>query len=146
PSWCEAHHIDFWDRDHGATDIDQGVLLCRFHHQLFHGTGWEITRSGSHYFLIPPKNLDSFQRPILMPSKTQAIRAMTDPALQALLARTRPLQIDPPVAPIGDSHRAPLGTTIIPMTPTPAGPGETAVRFVWSDTLWDDEPVPGSDG
>ncbi|MCU1407548.1 MAG: hypothetical protein JWQ43_3851, partial [Glaciihabitans sp.] len=81
-----------------------------------------------------------------MPSKTQAIRAMTDPALHALLARTRPRAIDPPAASSGDSYPVPLGATIIPMIPTPAGAGGTAVRFVWSDTLWDDEPVPEPDG
>ncbi|MDR2321212.1 MAG: DUF222 domain-containing protein, partial [Microbacterium sp.] len=29
-SYCEAHHIDEWARDEGRTDIDRGILLCRF--------------------------------------------------------------------------------------------------------------------
>ena len=32
PSWCETHHIDHWVRDHGTTNTDRGILLCRHHH------------------------------------------------------------------------------------------------------------------
>src|SRR3712207_9566763 len=32
PSWCEAHHINQWQRDQGRTDIADGVLLCKHHH------------------------------------------------------------------------------------------------------------------
>ncbi|MCU1404165.1 MAG: hypothetical protein JWQ43_468 [Glaciihabitans sp.] len=166
PSWCEAHHIDFWDRDEGKTNVDDGMLLCRFHHSLFHSTGWEIERSGGHYFLIPPRTLDPLQHPILMPSKALAIRAITEPALHALLARTSPLQIDPPTGPFNDSNAqpkaqpnstpppsatptsptpTPLGETVIPMTPDPGKSDGDSVRFVWSDTLWDDEENPDLD-
>ena len=29
PSWCETHHIDHWTRDHGSTNTNRGILLCR---------------------------------------------------------------------------------------------------------------------
>jgi hypothetical protein len=54
PSWCEAHHIQHWQRDHGKTDIADGILLCRHHHLLAHNNGWEIQRAGPRYQLIPP--------------------------------------------------------------------------------------------
>ncbi|QOD92798.1 HNH endonuclease signature motif containing protein [Chryseoglobus sp. 28M-23] len=54
PSWCEAHHIHHWHRDHGTTDIADGILLCRHHHLLAHNNGWEIERAGPTYRLIPP--------------------------------------------------------------------------------------------
>jgi len=72
PSWTEAHHIRFWHRDKGKTDIADGILLCRHHHLLFHNNGWEIVREGSTYWVIPPADVDPEQKPRLMPSKSAA--------------------------------------------------------------------------
>ena len=68
PSWCEAHHINPWDKDHGRTDIADGILLCRRHHLLLHNNHWTITRTHTDYLLHPPKDIDSEQTPIHMPS------------------------------------------------------------------------------
>ncbi|GEP48460.1 DUF222 domain-containing protein [Microbacterium saccharophilum] len=54
PSYCEAHHADHWEEDHGCTDIDRGVLLCRFHHLLLHNQGWKISRDGTGPFVLHP--------------------------------------------------------------------------------------------
>jgi len=35
PGWTEAHHITPWSRG-GPTDLENGVLLCSFHHHLVH--------------------------------------------------------------------------------------------------------------
>lgn len=35
-TWCEAHHRGKPWRDGGRTDIDQGVLLCSWHHHRAH--------------------------------------------------------------------------------------------------------------
>jgi hypothetical protein len=35
PRWCDIHHVDHWT-DGGPTDIDKGVLLCRWHHTKEH--------------------------------------------------------------------------------------------------------------
>ena len=69
PSWTEAHHINEWDRDHGRTDMADGILLCRHHHMLVHNNGWRVTRAGSDYFVVPPRSLDAEQRPIPAPPK-----------------------------------------------------------------------------
>jgi hypothetical protein len=45
PSWCEAHHIDEWERHKGRTDVDVGVLLCQHHHKWVHDTDARISRS-----------------------------------------------------------------------------------------------------
>lgn len=54
PSWTEAHHIDQWHRDHGPTDVENGILLCRHHHLLVHNNGWKVQRRGDEYLLEPP--------------------------------------------------------------------------------------------
>ena len=72
PSWCEAHHIEHWQRDDGRTDIAEGILLCRRDHLRYHNQGWDIRREGSTYWLIPPPGVDPEQTPRLMKPKTPA--------------------------------------------------------------------------
>lgn len=76
PSQCEAHHINQWDRDHGRTDLADGVLLCRYHHLLLHNNGWQITRAGAQYFLVPPPSVDPEQRPVRLVSRHAAVREL----------------------------------------------------------------------
>lgn len=42
--WCELHHIRWWDRDGGASDLENAVLLCTYHHHLVHRRELTITR------------------------------------------------------------------------------------------------------
>ncbi|WP_394161703.1 HNH endonuclease signature motif containing protein [Galactobacter valiniphilus] len=35
PGWCHAHHVIPWERG-GASDVDNAVLLCSFHHHEVH--------------------------------------------------------------------------------------------------------------
>ncbi len=59
-SYCEAHHIDEWARDHGRTNIDRGILLCRYHHMTLHNGGWWITRDGTGDFVLHHPGGDEF--------------------------------------------------------------------------------------
>jgi len=68
PSWTEAHHVQQWERDHGETNIDNGILLCRHHHMLVHNSGWEIERRDRDFVLIPPPG-SGRAGPIAMPPK-----------------------------------------------------------------------------
>jgi hypothetical protein len=82
PSWTEAHHIVFWARDEGKTDIADGILLCRHHHLLFHNNGWEIQRDkNSKYWLIPPLEQDPNRTPIELVSKNPAMRDLRNERL-----------------------------------------------------------------
>jgi hypothetical protein len=81
PSMTEAHHIRFWARDTGRTDIRDGVCLCKFHHLLVHNNGWEIERIADRYYLIPPQDVDPDQRHVPMPSKSAALRDLQREAI-----------------------------------------------------------------
>ncbi|GAA1703731.1 HNH endonuclease signature motif containing protein [Microcella alkalica] len=74
PSWCEAHHIDHWQRDGGRTDVADGILLCRHHHLLVHNNGWQISRAGPRYRLMESGRAGEPQhQPIDMPSRSRAL-------------------------------------------------------------------------
>lgn len=63
-SYCESHHIDPYSQG-GRTDIDRGILLCRWHHMELHHGGWRITRAGRDDFVLhpPPGRGDPFALP-----------------------------------------------------------------------------------
>jgi hypothetical protein len=42
-SACRIHHIRWWWKHLGRTDIDNLIPLCEKHHHLVHEGGWELT-------------------------------------------------------------------------------------------------------
>ncbi|PXA67394.1 HNH endonuclease signature motif containing protein [Cryobacterium arcticum] len=73
PSFTEAHHIDHWQRDHGRTDINHGILLCRTHHLLLHNQRWQIFENHGRYWLRPPATIDPGQTLIEMTGRAQGL-------------------------------------------------------------------------
>ncbi|MFY9914860.1 MAG: DUF222 domain-containing protein, partial [Nocardioidaceae bacterium] len=64
PAWTEAHHRIPWSEG-GATNIDNGCLLCSFHHHLIHQGEWELTLAPDGITeVIPPARIDPQRRPI----------------------------------------------------------------------------------
>jgi hypothetical protein len=45
PEWSEAHHWRMRWADGSDTTLDDGVLICPFHHRTIHETGWAIRMS-----------------------------------------------------------------------------------------------------
>lgn len=45
PTLCEVHHVRWWERDHGPTSIDNGILICWHHHAQIHARNLTITRN-----------------------------------------------------------------------------------------------------
>jgi len=46
-AWTQARHIVHWSRG-GATDVDNLVLLCSFHHHVVHERGFGVRGSPQH--------------------------------------------------------------------------------------------------
>lgn len=62
PSWCEVHHVEPWAQ-HGATEIDDLVMLCKAHHRQVHHTEWLVRiRDGLPEF-VPPRWIDPTRTP-----------------------------------------------------------------------------------
>jgi hypothetical protein len=74
PSWTEAHHIQHWARDHGRTDLADGILLCRHHHLRLHNEKWEIRRRAGRYWLEPPPQRGGAGA--LLETKSRAVREL----------------------------------------------------------------------
>ncbi len=73
PSWCHAHHVVFW-QNNGPTDIDNGVLLCSFHHHLLHQGVYRMQMVDGLPQLLSPKWIDPQQqwRPVGRPRWSRA--------------------------------------------------------------------------
>ncbi|MCA1004601.1 HNH endonuclease [Rhodococcus hoagii] len=64
PAHCEGHHVIHW-ADGGPTDLDNLVLLCRYHHTLLHHSHWEVKIGGDgHPWFTPPSTVDPYKKPI----------------------------------------------------------------------------------
>ncbi|WP_375389090.1 DUF222 domain-containing protein [uncultured Amnibacterium sp.] len=53
--YLEAHHVEWFQRDGGRTHIDNGIMLCSYHHHLIHAPDCpvEIRRSDGDLFVVP---------------------------------------------------------------------------------------------
>ncbi|MFT4125358.1 MAG: DUF222 domain-containing protein, partial [Gordonia sp. (in: high G+C Gram-positive bacteria)] len=62
--WTHVHHLVHWSRG-GATDVDNGCLLCPACHDAVHHQGWDVVMGiDRHPWLIPPATVDPQRRPI----------------------------------------------------------------------------------
>lgn len=69
PGKTRAHHIRWWTRDRGRTDLANGVLLCESCHHRIHDNGWDIRIEGTgtraRVWFIPPRHVDPERTPRL---------------------------------------------------------------------------------
>ncbi len=45
--FVNPHHIRWWKRDRGPTDLDNLALLCEHHHHLIHSKSWLLSGNGN---------------------------------------------------------------------------------------------------
>jgi hypothetical protein len=64
-AYTEAHHILWWLRNVGPTDLSNGVLLCPPCHTRIHHDGWVIEIRDGQVWFIPPPHVDPDQKPRL---------------------------------------------------------------------------------
>ena len=63
PGWTQAHHITEW-RDTHRTSVDNGCLLCGWHHREFERLGWSVAIVNGRPEWTPPRSIDPEQKPI----------------------------------------------------------------------------------
>ncbi|WP_232331313.1 HNH endonuclease signature motif containing protein [Agromyces laixinhei] len=63
--YVEAHHIRWWHRDAGPTDLNNGVMLCSYCHHRIHREGWHIQADATAVWFIPPAHIDPGRVPRL---------------------------------------------------------------------------------
>jgi len=49
PGWCDIHHIRYWTRDHGPTDLDNLIMCCHAHHTMIHNNQLTIQTDGGRF-------------------------------------------------------------------------------------------------
>lgn len=64
PSWTHTHHLEWWGRDGGRTDLGNGVALCVSCHHMIHDGGWGVEVRGGTVSFIPPAAVDRERRPV----------------------------------------------------------------------------------
>jgi 5-methylcytosine-specific restriction protein A len=64
-AYTQAHHILWWKRDDGPTDLSNGVLLCPPCHTRVHEDGWVIEVREGQVWFTPPPHVDIDQKPRL---------------------------------------------------------------------------------
>ena len=63
PGWTQAHHVTEWQYTL-RTSVDDGCLLCGYHHREFERLGWQVVMTDGRPTWTPPRWLDPQQRPI----------------------------------------------------------------------------------
>jgi len=87
PSHTQAHHVRWWRRHKGGTDLDNGIMLCSHHHHRIHDDGWIILIEHGFTWFVPPSHLDSTRRPRAGNRRLPAVLP-PPPDITALLARS----------------------------------------------------------
>lgn len=134
---CRIHHIAWWHRHRGATDLDNLIPLCERHHHLVHEGRWDLTMtparvatwrlpSGTIAYHGPSTNRRT-PRPGRPPTTARSETRRRSPPIDE---RSMPTQCAPPAGATGLAGSLPPGRD--PPAPLPhrnvrCGPNEPNV-------------------
>jgi hypothetical protein len=57
------HHINWYDRDDGLTNLANAIPFCSSHHHSVHDNGWEVAVKNGVPWFIPPSSVDIYRTP-----------------------------------------------------------------------------------
>ena len=63
PDWTEVHHMRWYDRDTGLTNLANAIALCSSHHHSVHDSGWEVIVKDGVPWFMPPSSIDIYRKP-----------------------------------------------------------------------------------
>jgi uncharacterized protein DUF222 len=63
PAWCQAHHVVPYALG-GKTSVDDGALLCGYHHRYFEQLGYRCDMRGGVPCWVAPSWIDQAQTPV----------------------------------------------------------------------------------
>ncbi|MES2092583.1 MAG: DUF222 domain-containing protein [Actinomycetota bacterium] len=62
-AWTELHHIDWFVRDGGLTNLKNAIPLCSSCHHAVHVNEWQVSVRGGVAWFIPPDSIDVYRTP-----------------------------------------------------------------------------------
>ena len=92
PEWTDAHHLVHWLHG-GTTDLDNLVLLCRYHHVKCHEGGWTLHREpdGTHRRHPTPRTLGTTTPTRLTPRPRRLNRRLSERTRRS--CKSRPARV-----------------------------------------------------
>jgi hypothetical protein len=74
-TFVNPHHIRWWRRDRGPTDLDNLALLCEHHHHLMHSKQWRVSGdANAELSFVGPKGRVMTSRPSPLWTRVSAPR------------------------------------------------------------------------
>ena len=67
-AFTQAHHIVHW-KDGGPTDLENLIIICRFHHKAVHELGWKVSRKRDGTLLWRAPQEPTFRVRVLPPPR-----------------------------------------------------------------------------
>ncbi len=100
---CQFHHLEYWGRDLGRSDLDNYRPLCAFHHKRVHEGGWALVvgPEGRLVAMSPAGRRQGAASPM--------VRMQIDP--EALVRRIRRHGVEPDGQELGGAYAGERMTT-----------------------------------